>query len=160
LAQADFKTGTARDLSGSVNFVDVGERSERGIIEALRSGHYYVTEGHLGESWRLEEFRASDGVTSSGSGDVLTTSSPVRVMVRFRRLRSDAPPLGLELIRGGEVVLTSRISDSRELHLDDAAPPRGELRYYRLNAGRRARPDLLANPIFVRGAGAAVGGPR
>lgn len=59
------------------------------------------------------------------------------------RLLDDRTLLGMK-------IFSQRLQDSGHVSLDDAPPSPGERRYYRLNAGRPERIELVTNPIFVR----------
>lgn len=159
LAQADFKTGKPDRLLAVVNYVEVQERTERGLLDALRAGRFYATQAGVGWEWRLESFRLSDGSASAESGGILETSSPVRLTARFTRLTPAAHPLTVQVIRQGLAISSERLTDTRDLSLDDSALSPGERRYYRLIAGRPERIELVTNPIYVRGKPVRNDGP-
>ena len=159
LAQADFKTGNPDRLLSVVNYVEVQERTERGLLDALRAGHFYATQSGVGREWRLDGFRVSDGSAFAGSGGTLETSSPLRLTAQFTRLASTAHALTVQVIRQGLVIFSERLEATREIALDDTALSPGERRYYRLIAGRPARIELVTNPIFVRGKPTGRDGP-
>lgn len=151
LAQADFKTGNPDQLLSVVNYVEVQERTERGLLDALRAGRFYATQVAVGREWRLETFLVSDGSASAGSGGLLETSSPVRLTARLIKLIPSAHALTVQVIRQGITLFSERLDGTRELSIDDSALSPGERRYYRLNAGRPERIELVTNPIFVQG---------
>jgi hypothetical protein len=60
----------------------VTERSERGVLEALRSGRTYISHQpplHLGAGLVIEADRDGDGVYESVAGDTVPTGSQLRV---------------------------------------------------------------------------------
>lgn len=126
----------------------VAERSERGVLEALRRGRMYALQRTAAAGLALGEFaaRAGGGAAISGETLVVPAGSALEVLVAVDALDGSARDVRVTLVRNGAVVAAwAGTTPLRQVHREvfDGAPA-----FYRMDARGPGR--LLSNPIFVR----------
>ncbi|MBI4255868.1 MAG: hypothetical protein HY616_12420, partial [Candidatus Rokubacteria bacterium] len=127
----------------------VSERSERGVLDALKRGRMYaVNQRHAGTGLALGEFAVSDGAAAAVSGETLRVpaGTPIEVRVAVQTLDGTARDVPVRLVRNGAVAgaWVGR-TPFRQVHREvfDGAPV-----FYRLDVRGSGR--LLSNPVFVK----------
>jgi hypothetical protein len=141
----------AKDLDRVYTVVLVTERTEAGVLEALRTGHTYaVARGDQQVLLQLDELSVSDTGRSAGIGDRLD-SEQIAVTIRIGISAADRHPhpVKLAVIRAGQVI--SRLegqtplqyeATDRDLPAERWVPIRVEV------TGTSG--ELLTNPVYVR----------
>ncbi|MBN2124720.1 MAG: hypothetical protein JW821_10530 [Deltaproteobacteria bacterium] len=126
----------------------VKEISAEGVLEAARRGRMYCSRGD-GEDWlRLEAFHVSGGEDGKAvMGEVLHTTRPPLVTFRVSYQRDAKRPVGILLIRGGDLIHAFQSQTPMAVEYLDRAAPEGETTYYRVMDTRK---HLTSNPIFVQ----------
>jgi hypothetical protein len=127
----------------------VDDRSESGVLDALKRGRMYAVR-HSGDARLvLAELRAVSAAATAGMGDTLAAApgTPIEVRATLETADGKPHPVRVALVKNGEVVGTwSGAAPLRIVHRDAADSQR---RYYRLEARVSASDYLLANPVFV-----------
>jgi hypothetical protein len=150
VAESGFHGLTAGKQVGPLQTVFlVEERSEAGVLDALRRGRMYAVQRTPEVGLDLASFSASaDGVTA-GAGDTLRApaGTPIELAVTVEASDGRAHDVRLAIVRNGVVAVLERgATPFRTVHREtsDGTPLvlRAEAR------GDRQR--LLSNPIFVR----------
>jgi hypothetical protein len=141
-----------KDLDRVYTVVLVTERTQAGVLEALRTGHAYAAARGDGDILlQLDEFSVSDRRRSAGMGDRLESEGgrPVTVRVGVSAADRDAHPVRLRVIRAGQVV--GRIEGRTPLRyeLTDGDAPADRWLPYRVEAIARSG-ELLTNPVYVK----------
>ena len=150
VGESGFHGFTAGKTLGKVRSVFlVEERTERGVLDALKRGRLYAVEQEGGVELMLAEFSVRIGPSAAGiSGDVLRAPEAAQVEVTVA-VESTGPPtrdVRVTLVRNGAVVRAwTGPPPFRTVHRDifDGSPT-----FYRLDVRGPGR--LLSNPIFVR----------
>ena len=150
VGESGFHGFTAGKTLGKVRSVFlVEERTERGVLDALKRGRLYAVEQEGGVELVLAEFSVRIGPSAAGiSGDVLRAPEAAQVEVTVA-VESTGPPtrdVRVTLVRNGAVVRAwTGPPPFRTVHRDifDGSPT-----FYRLDVRGPGR--LLSNPIFVR----------
>ena len=150
VGESGFHGFTAGKTLGKVRSVFlVEERTERGVLNALKRGRLYAVEQEGGVELVLAEFSVRIGPSAAGiSGDVLRAPEAAQVEVTVA-VESTGPPtrdVRVTLVRNGAVVRAwTGPPPFRTVHRDifDGSPT-----FYRLDVRGPGR--LLSNPIFVR----------
>ena len=150
VGESGFHGFTAGKTLGKVRSVFlVEERTERGVLDALKRGRLYAVEQEGGAELVLAEFSVRIGPSAAGiSGDVLRAPEAAQVEVTVA-VESTGPPtrdVRVTLVRNGAVVRAwTGPPPFRTVHRDifDGSPT-----FYRLDVRGPGR--LLSNPIFVR----------
>lgn len=139
-------------IDRACNLVFVTERTQQGVIEALRQGRVTVLADAGASRLVLEADGNADGQFEAVSGDVLTTAQQRRVALRARVLGGKGKTVIFYSKRG--VLTQAKVtSDDAVLPLEVIAKP-GEADFIR--AELRAHPDrtwsmtALSNPIYLR----------
>jgi hypothetical protein len=151
LAESAFHEHSAGKRLGPIQTVFfVRDRTEAGVLEALRAGRMYAVQQGRDTGLALTEFAATAGVAAAAiSGQTLraTPGAPLEVSVAVAALGSKPADLRVTLIRNGSIVAAwSGASPMRATHREvwDGRPA-----VFRLEA-RGAGGRLLSNPIFVK----------
>jgi len=128
------------------------ERSEAGILEALRRGRFYAMRRTPEAALVLAEFAVAAGVAAAGPGETLRVrpGTPLQVRVAVEATGEPAPPLRVALIRNGTVAAVwAAPPPLRVVHRETFA---GAPVVLRLEARGREPHHLIVNPIFVTAA--------
>ena len=125
----------------------VSERSERGVLEALKRGRMYALQRVAETGLALAEFAVSEGAAAALSGETLRVreGTPIEVRVGLAALDGSARAVRVTLVRNGAVAgVWAGSTPFRQVHREvfDGGPA-----YYRLDVRGPGR--LLSNPIFV-----------
>jgi len=126
----------------------VEERTERGVLDALKRGRFYAVEQEGGAELTLAEFSVRAGGVAGISGDALraAAASSVDVTLAVEAAGGTAREVRVTLVKNGAVVRAwTAAPPFRTVHREtfDGAPT-----FYRLDVRGPGR--LLSNPIFVR----------
>ena len=126
----------------------VTERSDRGVLDALRRGRMYALQRVAPTGLALTEFTASAPAAAAVSGETLRAreGTPIEVRIGLESLDGGARDVRVTLVRNGAVAgAWTGATPFRQAHREvfDGGPA-----YYRLDVRGPGR--LLSNPIFVR----------
>jgi hypothetical protein len=126
----------------------VAERSERGVLEALRRGRMYALQRPAAAGLALAQFAVRAGERAAISGETLAApaGTALEVHVAVEALDGSARDVRATLVRNGAVVAVwAGRTPFRQVHREvfDGAPA-----FYRLDTRGLGR--LLSNPIFVK----------
>jgi len=150
LAESAFHDNSAGKRVGTIQTVFfVRERTEAGVLEALRAGRMYALQRTRDAGLALAELIAIAGDAAAISGQTLraTPGAPVEVRVAIATLDQRPVNARMTLIRNGSVVAAwSGTTPLRATHREtwDGRPA-----VFRVEA-RGAGGRLLSNPVFVR----------
>ena len=150
LAEAAFHDTSAGKRVGTIQTVFfVRERTEAGVLEALRAGRMYALQRTRESGFALREFTAAAGEAAAISGQTLraTPGTPLDVSVAIAALDSQPIQARVMLIKNGAIVAAwSGATPLRAVHREmfDGRPA-----VFRLEA-RGAGGRLLSNPVFVK----------
>jgi hypothetical protein len=150
LAESAFHENSAGKRVGPVQTVFlVRERTEAGVLEALRAGRMYAMQRTRDAGFALTEFTAVAGERAAISGQTLRTApgAPLEVTVALAALDPRPVDVRVTLIRNGSIVAAwSGATPLRATHREtwDGRPA-----VFRLEA-RGSGGRLLSNPVFVR----------
>ncbi len=141
-----------KELDQVLTILWVAERTQDGLLQALRAGRYYAIHQYRKEySLRLERFRVEcqDGARGAESGEVLHPKGSRDLVVRISVSATDhgAHPIKVTLVRSGEVVAHVESQTPFMSVVSDSNVPPEEWLAYRLVIKGEA--ELLSNPIFV-----------
>ena len=150
VGESGFHGFTAGKSVGPIQTVFlVSERSERGVLDALKRGRMYaVDQRHAGTGLALGEFAVSVAAAAAVSGETLRVpaGTPIEVRVAVQTLDGTARDVRVTLVRNGAVAgaWVGR-TPFRQVHREvfDGAPV-----FYRLDVRGAGR--LLSNPVFVK----------
>jgi hypothetical protein len=129
-------------------FLDA-ERSEAGIVDALKRGRMYALRRTTAYGLELGEFSVTAGEVTATTGETLRAPAETEVEVRIAVTASDggAHPARVTLVRNGTVVTAWAVTTPfRTSHRDRAGATR---EYYRLDVRGDRPQQLLTNPVFV-----------
>ena len=149
LGEAAFHDPSAGKRLGSVQTVFfVHERTEAGVLEALRTGRMYALQRGRDTALALTDFTASAGGAEAISGETLRTSSGTALEVSVALTLEPRPAdVRVALVRNGAVIAAwTGSTPFRATHRERWD---GQAAVFRLEA-RAAGGRLLSNPIFVR----------
>jgi hypothetical protein len=150
LAESAFHENSAGKRVGPVQTVFlVRERTEAGVLDALRAGRMYALQRTRDAGFALTEFAAVAGDGAAISGQTLRTTpgAPLEVTVALAALDARPVDVRVTLIRNGSIVAAwSGATPLRARHREtwDGRPA-----VFRLEA-RGTGGRLLSNPVFVR----------
>lgn len=141
----------AKDLRELNTVFLVRAIDKKEVMDALRSGRMYASQGSNSGSFILDNFTVSEGNggASRTMGEELTVTGPPTVDIRGHFSYGEDYPVKVRIIRGGVAVKTFEGKSPLSIsYQDDSKPPRKKY-YYRLEIESK---DLLlvTNPIFVR----------
>jgi hypothetical protein len=152
LGESGFHAARAGKRLGPVQTIFLArERSEAGLLDALRQGRMYAVHRGAATGLDLGDFVATDGAASATLGETLRVPAGTTVQIRIAVDASGGPdhPVRVALVRNGSVVAGFTGSTPvRHVHrvVYDGAPA-----FYRLEVtGPAQGTRLLTNPIFVK----------
>ncbi len=149
VGESGFHGFTAGKSVGPIQTVFlVSEKSERGVLDALKRGRMYALQRVADAGLALAAFTVSDGSAAAVSGGTLQAraGTALAVTVAVDALDGGAREVRVILVRNGAVAGAWRgTTPFRQVHREvfDGTPA-----FYRLDARGPGR--LLSNPIFVR----------
>jgi hypothetical protein len=156
-----------KDLDRVYTVLSVTERTEHGVLEALRSGHAYaVARGDDRVLLTLDDFRviADHGTPPAGGpaariGDRLDAGARREIQIHAALSTADQRPhpAKLRLIRSGQVIHQLEGQTPLRLDISDRDAPAGQWLIYRVEVTGKSG-ELLTNPIYVRRGGEPVSG--
>jgi hypothetical protein len=127
----------------------VGERSEAGVLEALRRGRMYAVQRTRELGLDLAEFALTAGGVRAGAGDTLRLppGTPIELAVAIEASDGRAHDVRVAIVVNGQALALER--GATPLRTVYRATTDGTPLVLRLEA-RGARQRLLSNPVFVR----------
>jgi hypothetical protein len=150
VAESGFHGLTAGKQVGPVQTVFlVEERSEAGVLDALRRGRMYAVQRTRELGFDLAQFTASAGSVSAGAGETLRVPAGTPIELAVAVEASDGRPhdARLTIVRNGVVTALERgAMPLRAVHRETSD---GTPLVLRVEA-RGSQQRLLSNPIFVR----------
>ncbi|HIE29514.1 TPA: hypothetical protein EYP66_19770 [Candidatus Poribacteria bacterium] len=176
IGEVDFEGGGSPDeaIKHTQTFFLLKEKSEKGVLEALRSGKMYAARA-IDNALFLAEFSVSNPAGNVAlMGDELDCPGRPKVRISIsnsllqRRPKPisteafsqnpylDNPETGsiqIELIRKGEVIRTFHVDNPADIEYIDNYYRLGEKTYYRLIIRDRGLAKIVSNPIFVKFSG-------
>ena len=150
LAESAFHGHTAGKQVGPVHTVFlVNERTEAGVLEALRHGRMYAVQRLREIGFDLTDFSVTAGGTTVGMGDTLQAPAGTPLEVRIAMAATDG---------GRHDVRVTLVRNGRLEMLERGATPFSAVRRETFDGtplvlrveGRGAQQRVLSNPIFVR----------
>jgi len=152
MGELDFEeSNTLSNVTETVTFLFVKERSRAGVYEAMRAGRMYTTRGFMGNKIVVDEFSVWDMHSGRNAfiGETLTNiKPPVVIHVRIRALTGLDRPETIMLYRGKELIKKFRLNSVIDEWFVDESPIKDKMYYYRIFGGE-TWPTLASNPIFV-----------
>ncbi|MBI2217764.1 MAG: hypothetical protein HYU51_10735 [Candidatus Rokubacteria bacterium] len=151
VGESAFHSFTAgKRLAGVQTVFLTRDRSEAGLLQALRDGAMYALQRTPDATLLLDEFAIAAGRRVAGSGRTLQAAAGTPIEIRLAiGVTSGSMPVRVSLIRNGRIVdAWSGTAPFQVVHREtfDGGPA-----FYRIDVHGAARPHrLLTNPIFVR----------
>lgn len=150
IAESGFhETGATKRLGLVQTVLLDAERSEAGVLDALRRGRLYALRRTPERALELAEFSIAVGTEATMIAHTTRVPAGGEVDVRIGVTASDggSHPVRVTLVRNGKAVAAwTERTPFRTVHRETVPPGRG---FYRLDV-RGDRPhSLLTNPIFV-----------
>ena len=150
LAESAFHDNSAGKRVGPIQTVFlVRERTEAGVLDALRTGRMYALQRTREAGFVLTEFAAAVGEATAISGQTLRAApgAPLEVGIAIAALDPRPVAVRLTLIRNGSIV--AAWSGATPLRVTHRETWDGRPAVFRLEA-RGAGGRLLSNPVFVK----------
>jgi hypothetical protein len=150
VAESGFHGHTAGKQVGPIQTVFLAaDRSEAGVLDALRRGRMYAVRRTPALGFDLAEFTATAGAATVGMGETLSApaGTPVEIRVAVEASDGGHHDVRVALIVNGRIEALERgATPYRAVHrfVGDGAP-----RVVRVEA-RGAEQRVVANPIFVK----------
>ena len=144
----------SKELDQVLTIFRVRERSQAGILNAIRQGRAYAVERYKKEfRLTLDDFHAAagDGSQRVGPGETLliTRDSPISLHVSVSTTDNQGHPVTVRLIKSGEVMAhTTGVTPLRYDVLDPHGSS-GTGETYRLEVSGGQTGELLTNPIYL-----------
>jgi hypothetical protein len=151
VGEAGFHDGSANKALGTIETVFVvGERTEAGVLDALKRGRMYARQRTPALGLDLAAFAATAADGSAGMGETVRAAAGTPVAVAATIAASDGGrhEIRVTLIRNGAVV--GAWTGMTPLAVAHTETSEGAPLVYRLEARGPANTRLLANPIFVK----------
>ncbi|MFA5729242.1 MAG: hypothetical protein WC957_07420, partial [Candidatus Neomarinimicrobiota bacterium] len=152
VGELDFEeSNVLSNVSETLTFLFVKERSRAGVYEAMRAGRMYATRGFTGNKIVLDDFSVYDMHTglSAFIGETLNhMHPPVAIHIRMRALTRLSKPETILLYRNKELIKKFTLNAVLDEWFVDESPVPDKMYYYRIYAGE-TWPTLASNPIFV-----------
>jgi len=152
IGELDFEeSSNLNNVTETLTFLFVKERSRAGVYEAMRAGRMYATRGFVGDKIVLDDFSVYDLYTGKSAfiGETLTNARPpVAIHIRLRALTKLNKPETIFLYRNSELIKIFRLNTVLDEWFVDESPMPNKMYYYRVYGGE-SWPTLATNPIFV-----------
>ena len=152
VGELDFEeSNVLSNVSETLTFLFVKERSRAGVYEAMRAGRMYATRGFTGNKIVLDDFSVYDMHTGRSAfiGETLNhMHPPVAIHIRMRALTRLSKPETILLYRNKELIKKFTLNAVLDEWFVDESPVPDKMYYYRIYAGE-TWPTLASNPIFV-----------
>lgn len=128
----------------------VKEFSKKAIIEALRNGKMYASQGKYKKRAVLEEFTVTDLILerSGVSGDEVKLFVPALIRIKVKSIDENSYKTKVRLIRNGELVKSFEGETPMIIDFEDEYFLEGKKGYYRIDV-KGAMGSVVSNPIFV-----------
>lgn len=141
-----------KDLDRVYTIALVTERTQAGVLEALRTGHAYaVARGEENVLLQLDELSITNLGRSAGMGDRLESEagSPMTIRVSVSAVDRHPHPVRLRVIRAGEVIGHIEGRTPLRFELTDSDAPADRWLPYRVEAIGTSG-ELLTNPVYIK----------
>jgi len=152
IGELDFEESNAlNNVSETLTFLFVKERSRAGVYEAMRAGRMYATRGFTGDKIVLDDFSVYDlhSGNSAFIGETLTHAQPpVAIHIRLRALTALNKPETIFLYRNSELIKIFYLNTVLDEWFVDESPMPNSMYYYRIYGGDSWL-TLATNPIFI-----------
>jgi hypothetical protein len=151
IAEAGFHDQSASKKLGTIETVFVvDERSEAGVLDALKRGRMYARQRTPALALDLAGFVATAAGASAGSGETVRAAAGTPLSVTATVAASDGGrhEVRVTLIRNG--VVAGAWAGTTPLHVAHDEMSESAPAVFRLEARGPAGTRLLANPIFVK----------
>ena len=127
----------------------VAERSEAGVLDALKRGRMYALRNSGNVPLVLSEMMIASGTAVAGMGETLAAAPGTLIEVRatVETAGGGAQSLRVVLVKNGEVASSWMVDTPARIVHRDTAGARPSV--YRLEARVSAADYLVANPVFV-----------
>jgi ribosomal protein S16 len=152
IATADFqREGEGAETLGTYQTVFlVQEKTKNAVLNALRNGKMYASQGSYPQASRLEEFSvsSSENLTKGISGDEIALKEFPRVRISISTSVPSPDKVKIRLIRSGEMIYL--FEEKLPLMIDYVDPyyKPGERIYYRMDM--HGAGTIVSNPVFVK----------
>ena len=144
--------GSEKRLTDVQTFLWVRERSQQGVLEAIRRGRMFAVQRPPEYSLLLRDFSLSQGESrhSAMSGDELRLEGQDPLLVHIKLEASDGShrPLRIDLIRSGTLIQRFNGETPFQTVYRDTPPLGTDKIFYRLKMTSPHR--LVSNPIFAQ----------
>ena len=150
IAEAGFHSARAGKRLRPVQTVFfVEQRSEAGVLDALKRGRMYALRNSGDAELVLPDFAVIGSGAAAGMGDTLKASAgtPIEVRATVSSRSGAAHAVRVTLVKDGKVEAAWSGRTPLEIRHPDVAS--GRRSYYRLEARVSAADYLVANPVFV-----------
>jgi hypothetical protein len=150
LAESGFHGLTSGKRLGALQTVFLtADRTEAGVLDALRRGRLYAVQRTRETGLVLTDFSVSAGEASAGSGDVLPVAPGTVMDIRVAVESSDgsAQPVRVTLLRNG--ALAEAWAGQTPFRTTHRSTFNGAPIYFRVDVRGRPPQRLLTSPIFV-----------
>jgi len=149
IGEVDFEAGhAAQGINTSQTVFWVEERSQEGVLNALRDGAMYARRG-VGNSVTIHDFRVSgserEKVAHSG-GQLTLTESPTITVDLDTGIRKG---LTLHVIRSGKIIQSTQVTGETTVTVEDQVLGGEGTVFYRFVLSAGDWPVVVGNPIFV-----------
>ncbi|HCK99156.1 MAG TPA: hypothetical protein DHW42_03510 [Candidatus Marinimicrobia bacterium] len=154
IGELDFEgSNDLSQVTATNTFIFAKEKSQAGVLEAIRAGRMYATRDFTGNRIVLDDFSAYDMRTERSAfiGETLLLSSPpVAIHLKIRSIENNSRPTTVYLYKNRDLVKTFRLQNVIDEWFVDEDRLEGSMCYYRILVGSRDYQTLATNPIFVR----------
>ncbi len=148
IGELDFEgEGRVENVKEMATVLLLGEKSQEGVLEALRVGRMYATRNFASQWLTLEEFSVSDTYEVAYMGETLRTHDCPHIRIKFAV--TQPKEFRVQVIRDGKIIGTFPIHGSGVVEFDDRTVLRSGKVYYRILAVGGDWAFLASNPIFV-----------
>jgi hypothetical protein len=141
---------SGKRLAGVQTVLLTRDRSEAGLLDALRTGAMYALRRTQDATLVLDEFSVIAGSDAAGSGQTIRATAGTPIAIRLAMGATPGTlPLRVSLIRNGRIV--EAWSGTTPFQATHGETFDGEPAFYRVDVFGASRAHrLLTNPIFVR----------
>jgi len=142
-------TSAGKRLGAVQTVLLVSERSEAGVLQALRRGRLYALKRTPDSALVLAEFAVTGGAGTAGPGDTLAVPAGARIELRLAiEATAGAEPVRVILVRNG--VAAEAWAGRTPFHATYRETYDGAPLVLRVDVRGRAPHHLVASPVFVQ----------
>lgn len=152
ISTADYheEGGSGEELGNFATVFLVEQLTNKAVLNALKNGKMYATQGAYHKRGILAEFSVFDSARGikAVSGDELNLTQPATVKIKVHTIDGGAYKTKVRLIRGGELAKSYSMTTPFTIEFEDNYFLKGEKSFYRVDvSGDMGR--IVSNPIFV-----------